>query len=87
MKDKIISWIVWSIIWGAIVFSYWYFMNSNVWDKAPNSRWVNMELTEDRLEKMSERSWISKEEIQKRINSGESMRDIMWWKWREKGER
>jgi len=93
MKEKIISWILWAILGWTIVFSYWYFMNSNI---KSNNVWVNTwkidnsNMSDEQIERMATRLWISKEELKQKIDSGEDLRSIMWnnwWFWWERWNR
>ena len=75
MKNKIISWVIWAIIWWILVF--WYSnlftegQNNNIWDKNmwPEwNGWVRMDIdssniSDDQLEKMAERAGISIDEL------------------------
>jgi len=90
MKDKIISWIIWATIWWIIVYSYGYFMNNS------NTNWFTWSpswftkggfdpsnMSDDQLQRMATRAWISLEELKSKIASWENIRDIvpMWNRW------
>lgn len=85
MKDKIISWIIWAIIWWIIVFWYWQFFSSNAdsipqmwgWQMWP---WWNFDassMTDEQLSDIAQKAWITLDELKQKLDSGESLRDIM----------
>ncbi len=88
MKEKIISFVAWLLIWGIIVYWYWYFTTSeqptsNLGNRWNFTRWnfdpANM--TDEQLERMAERAWITKEELKEKIDSWEDIRSLMWGAW------
>lgn len=85
MKNKIISSFVWFIIWALMMYGYFSFYS--VWHDN-NQKWLqnnpNSQMTEKRLKQISEKTGIWEDEIQKRLDSWETMRDIMWWTWQRK---
>jgi len=97
MKEKIISWVLGAILGWAIVFSYGYFTNSNTSNIWPMWNWMPpgnfwsgsfdvSNMSDEQLEKMAERAWITKEELKTKLESWEDMRSLMWWQrgsWRE----
>jgi len=97
MKEKIISWVLGAILWWAIVFSYSYFMNSNtsniwpMWNWTPPGNFGSgsfdaSNMSDEQLEKIAERAWITKEELKTKLESGEDIRSLMWWQrgtWRD----
>lgn len=66
MKDKIISWIIWVIIWWIIVFWYSSFF-TEIQNDNPWASWVWWkgwtEITEEQLEIIAEKQWITVEEL------------------------
>ena len=91
MKNKIISWVIWAIIWWILVF--WYSnlftegQNNNIWDKNmwPEwNGWVRMDIdssniSDDQLEKMAERAGISIDELKEKIEAGDDIKPNRWW--------
>jgi len=80
MKDKIISWILWITLWWIIIFWYWYF----IWWKSDNlekntTEVSKKEISDEQIKRIANRSWLSESEIQSRLESWETMRDITWW--------
>lgn len=78
MQEKLLSFLAWIILWVVLCFWYNYFFNQKT-DIKINSftRPQNIEMTDERLTQMAERMWISKEELQKEIDSGKDIRTIM----------
>ena len=93
MRDKIISFVLWLFIWWAIVYGYTYF----IWDKSlqwptwwPMWNFDSSSMSDEQLERLSTRAWITKDELKKRLESWESLRDIMparTWSWANMGGR
>lgn len=103
LRDKIISFWAWILIWLVIMATIGYFIwwkwpwkfgnNWPMWNE--NTRWQfpsdrtgwNFDpssMSDEQLERMAKRAWITKEELKKRIDSWESIRDIMParnWSW------
>lgn len=58
------------------------------------STWIKWEINDEQISKISERTGISEEKIKTRLESGETMRDIIWatdkserwWEWRVRWE-
>lgn len=83
MKEKIISMFIWVLIWWALIFVYYNFF---VLDNSSISEWQisekridSWDVSDEQLEKMAERSWMTTDEIKTKLESWESLRDIMWW--------
>lgn len=85
MKNKIISFIVWLIVWIILVQWYSYFFKSdsleNNMPENPTEWRImnNSSPSDEQLEKISERTWISVDELKEKIDSWEDLRSIMWW--------
>ena len=82
MRDKIISFILWLILWWIIVFGYTYYKwTTNKTNYSNMQRWWSFgswnTLSDEQLERMSTRLWISKEELKKKIDSWEDVRSLM----------
>lgn len=92
MRDKIISFVLWILVWWILLYSYTYF----IWDKSWDNWiwWANWtrqmwnfdpsNMSDDQLERMAKRAWITKEELKSKLEAGESLRDIMParnWSW------
>lgn len=87
MKDKLISALLWAVLWGLIVFLY-----INITAVSPSNIWPNWNMpvrwtwatfdtsnmTDDQLEKMATRAWITKEELKSKLESWEDIRSLMW---------
>ena len=97
MKEKIISWIFGAILGWAIVFSYGYFTNSNTWNIPPSWAWMPpgnfwswsfdvSNMSDEQLENMATRAWITTDELKAKLESWEDMRSLMWWRWTWKWE-
>jgi len=62
MKNKIISGLVWTIVWALLMyiwFNFHFIWKDNHQNPPQNN--INSEMTDDRLEKISERTGLSKE--------------------------
>lgn len=86
MKDKLISLVMWIIIWWSIVYSYWYLTSDSSWRDTSKSGkiWISSDtsnMSDEQLERMATRAWISEDELKKRIEAWENPRDIMWTSW------
>lgn len=92
MKEKIISWILGAILGWAIVFSYGYFTNSDTLNIHPNWVWMpswnfwswtfdTSNMSDEQLEMMAKRAWISTDELKIKLENWEDMRTLMWWRW------
>ena len=88
-SDKIISFVFGLLIGWILVYSYSYITQDKtlgnwwpVWWSMWNFDASNM--SEDQLERMATRAWITKDELKKRLDSGENLREIMparTWSW------
>ncbi len=88
MKNKIISWVVWVIIWWIIVF--WYSsiftetQNNNsltnwIWSWRNGWPWTNLDISnmnDEQLENMAERSGITVDELKEKLESWENTRNM-----------
>lgn len=90
MKDRIISWILWIVLWWIIVYSYWYYNNqkSSVWTWNIWWTWFTQNLSnmsDTQLERMATRGWITVDELKAKIKSGEDLWNILprwnFWTW------
>lgn len=85
MKDKVISMIIGIVIWWILMFGYFeLFVSENsspAKSQMSEQKPAWWEISDEQLEKMAERSWLSTSEIKERIDSWETMRDIMWGQW------
>ncbi len=89
MKDKIISFVIWLVVWWALIYWYMYFIEGDeVNNSAMNNRGGidSSNMDEQQLERMAERIGISKEELKKKLDAWENIRDLMpqgwgsrWW--------
>lgn len=85
MKNKIISFIIWVLVWWVLVFWYWSLNGNNQpsWQRGvwgPNAWAANMDvstMTDEQLEQMATRAWITLEELKEKLESWENIRDIM----------
>jgi len=100
MKDnvliwKIISFVLGMIIWWVLVYSYSYFIpwssnNSSFWWNPwtpPNWTMDVSSMSDSQLEKMAESAGITKDELKAKLESWESLRNIMpnrSWSWSAK---
>lgn len=87
MVEKIISALLWAILWGLIVFLY---MNINTvssnnilsnWNMPVRWTWATFDvskMSDDQLEKMATRVWITKEELKIKLESWEDIRNLIW---------
>ncbi len=87
MKNTIISFILWILVWWMLF--YWYdYVNSdnkktNSQDRIQNSTWrwnfdpANMSV--EQLQRMADRQWITIDEMKEKIKSWEWFRGGMWW--------
>ena len=84
MKDKIISFVIWLILWGIIVYGYTYYTKPTMWGPGmwgtpPTMNVENM--SDEQLERMATRVGMTKDELKKEIESGKDIRTIMQEKW------
>lgn len=82
MKDKLISFILWIIIWAIWCFTYNSFFNSNNWWLTPWAWWQppqmdTSNMSDEQLESMANRMWITKDELKTQIDSWKDLRTIM----------
>lgn len=93
MRDKIISFVLWLLIGWTIVYGYTYFMSdkSLQWPTGwPTWNFDASNMSDEQLERLSTRAWITKDELKNRLEAGESLRDIMPqrnWSWSNMGSR
>lgn len=84
MRDKIISFTLGILVWWVLVYSYSYF----IWDKSKDvliqSPWTRQmwgfdasSMSDEQLERMATRAWITTDELKEKLEAGESLRDIM----------
>lgn len=92
MKDKIISLIIWILVWWIIVYFYWVYTQKdntnklNTWINIQNSNFDPSNMSDAQLERMANRAWISIEELKQRLDNWENIRDITanswsWFSW------
>ena len=91
MRDKIISFTLGILVWWVLVYSYSYF----IWDKSKDvliqAPWTwqmwsfdASSMSDEQLERMATRAWITTDELKDKLEAGESLRDIMPqrnWSW------
>ncbi|NDK07610.1 hypothetical protein EOM39_00010 [Candidatus Gracilibacteria bacterium] len=80
MRDKIVSFVLGLLIGGAIVYGYTYFMGDNTQQGptgGPMGNFDSSNMSDEQLERMATRAGITKDELKKRLEAGESLRDIM----------
>jgi len=98
LRDKIISFILWILLWWIIVYSYWTYtwrwsvMFPKQWGLIwTTTWWGNFDagaMSDEQLERMATRAWITSDELKKRLASWETLRDIMparTWSWTRSG--
>lgn len=85
MRDKIISFTLGILVWWVLVYSYSYF----IWDKSKEvlgwwNPWTRQmwnfdasSMSDEQLERMATRAWITTDELKDKLEAGESLRDIM----------
>jgi len=89
MKEKMISMFLWIMIWVVGTSSYHFFVkeNPNPTPQTNSERWVWTEVNQEMLERFSQTTWISKEELQKELDMWKDVRTLMqerwieWWMW------
>jgi hypothetical protein len=84
MKKKLVSFLSGVLVWSIGIFGYFSFISVDTNDM-PSKKWpkeISGDISDEQLERMSEKSWISKDVIQERLDSWENMRDIMGWAWK-----
>lgn len=89
MRDKIISWLIWAIIWWLIVFWYSYFFNSDSSSYTNNQNsgysnfpqsWNSMDLSnmsDNRLQRIADKAWISLDKLKQKIKNGDDLSELM----------
>lgn len=98
MKDKIISCVLWMLVWWIIVYGYglmnndWTQKNQNLKGWFDRTTSASGSMSTEQISTISKRTGISEDVIKTRLESGETMRDIMWWAgntnaWWERGSR
>ena len=94
MRDKAISFILWLVIWWVIVYWYWYFVNKdtnqlndlNRWNRFSRGNFNPSSMSDEQLQKMADRAWITLEELKNKLKSWENIRDLMpSRRWSENG--
>lgn len=86
MKEKFLSLALWVVIW--VAGTVWY--NHFTQPSSPPSWWFgwqSMEMTDERLTQMAERLGITKDELQKELDSWKDIRTLMQEKWISWGNR
>jgi hypothetical protein len=98
MRDKIISLVLGLLLWVGIMYFYWLY----TWkwsmifpnQKSVNwitTRWGNFDtsiMSDDQLQKMADRAWITLAELKNKLDAGENIRDILparSWSWTRSG--
>ena len=88
MKDKIISVVIWIVVWAVAVYWYLYFVDSNKENTVPVGRWWftrwNFDpksMSDEQLQRMADRAGISLEELKEKIESWEDISSIMPMRW------
>ena len=89
MRDKIISFVLWLLIWGAVVYGYSYYISSKSQVWFPNNwqtrgNFDTSTMSDDQLQKMADRAWITLAELKKKLDAGENIRNLMparTWSW------
>ncbi len=87
IRDKIIAFILWILVWWIVVYAYWSYTGR--WSMMfPSQKWVNWistrlgnfdagSMTDAQLERMATRAGITLAELKKRLAAWETLRDIM----------
>jgi len=78
MKNKIISWIIWIAVWWIIVFWYGKIfpqIQKNITWKNQNNV-LNTSVTSEQLNRISNRTWLSIEEIKQKLDSWLTLKEI-----------
>lgn len=95
MKDKLISALIWAVLWGLIVLLYTNLISvpsNNTWpnwSRPAGWSWAALDvstMSDDQLEKMATRAWITKDELKAKLDAWEDIRSLMWnqngnWGW------
>lgn len=87
MKDKLISFWAWILIWALLLSWYYYIMWSKLqgpwnfawWQRGQMMNPKNM--SDSQLEKMATKVWMTKDELKKEIENGKDLKTIMQAKW------
>ncbi len=93
MREKIVSFILWLLIWWAIVYGYTYYMWYNSQQRPtwwPMWSFDSSNMSDEQLQRMADRAGITKDELKKKLEAWESLRDIMparTWSWANMGGR
>lgn len=93
MQEKWISFLIGILMWVTITLAYSYIFNTNT---SPQMWpgwfwWWNMQMTDERLNQMAERLWMTKEDLQKEIDAWKDIRTLMQekgitqWNWNFNG--
>jgi hypothetical protein len=83
MKNKVISFVLWLLIWWTVVYGYDFFMNNrntSYRGQTQNQSWTRgsfdpSQMSDEQLQRMADRAWVSVEEMKKRFESWEGMRN------------
>jgi hypothetical protein len=83
LRDKIISGVLWIIIWIFWVYTYQYFSNTlSLSSSSSQKRNFDISnMSDTQLTRMAERAGITKEELKQKIDAGEDIRSIMRKNW------
>lgn len=83
MKNKLVSFLSGILVGSISMYGYFMFTWSDT-ENMPTKNWPTQsswDISDEQIQRMSDRSGLSKDVIQERLNSWENMRDIMGWKW------
>lgn len=83
LRDKIISGVLWIIVWISWVYAYQYFAGA-LSLSSPNSQGTSFDssnMSDAQLARMAERTGLTKEDLKKRIDAGEDVRSLMRKNW------
>jgi hypothetical protein len=83
LRDKIISGILWIIVWICWVYGYQYFSGSlSSYSNSSQKRDFNpSNMSDAQLTRMAERTGLTKEELKKKIDAGEDIRSLVRKNW------
>lgn len=84
MKNKLVSFLIWALLGTIWMYGYFTFTwndteNISIKNWPTQSSW---DISDEQLQRMEDRSGLSKEVIQERLDAWENMRDIMGWAWK-----
>lgn len=90
MKDRIISFLLWLLVWWIVFYWYTYIKTDDkkpslngTWNFNSRQNFDPSNMSDEQLQRMADRSWISLEELKEKIKSWEDIRGIIWW-WRNR---